>query len=225
MTTSVDLPFATTDKQVAALVQALIERAQALGLIWRLIPGTVVVASPMNNLTVRLDGEEDVAIPVLSLTGTVRAGQRVMTLQVPPSGAYIIGGFNAGLPQGNGVHVSAATQLVNNNTYIDMTGTGFTFTKQFSGTRVKMLFLGSAFSSQPGDVIEVAFRLGTTDYSVTGYFFNINGAHLTVAGQIYYSNIPAGTYTVIGRFRLFAGVGAININASDRMSLSAEEVD
>lgn len=79
---------------VTAGVEALIDMARRLGLIWRLVPGTVDT-QPVTptNISVVMDNDT-VAMPTISLIGLVPAGVRVEVLVVPPQGNYIIGYLN-----------------------------------------------------------------------------------------------------------------------------------
>ena len=69
-----------------ATVQAVVENAQRLGLTWALRPATVASSDP----TATFDGDT-APIAMTSLIGTVRPGQRVRALIVPPSGNFIVG--------------------------------------------------------------------------------------------------------------------------------------
>jgi hypothetical protein len=85
----------------AAAVKAAIDDAARLGLVWRIIPATVVgrgMSDPMATYVV-LDGDTNSGRAV-SMTGALRAGQRVWCVQVPPAGMYIMGtiGPSAAIP-------------------------------------------------------------------------------------------------------------------------------
>lgn len=76
-------------------VNALIEQAQRLGLIWRLVPGTVV-GDPLdlNNIAVTIDSDADGRqTRAQSLIGPVLDDARVMTLIIPPANTYVIGAY------------------------------------------------------------------------------------------------------------------------------------
>lgn len=75
-----------------AQVQAIIENAQKLGLVWVLRPATVVGDSP---ILATQDGDTE-PIAHTSLIGSVFADQRVWVLVVPPSGNYIVGFVDTG---------------------------------------------------------------------------------------------------------------------------------
>lgn len=73
-------------------VKAAIDNAARLGLVWRIIPGSVVgrgMNDPMATRVV-LDGDTDHG-RAISMVGAIRAGQRVWCVQVPPAGLYIMG--------------------------------------------------------------------------------------------------------------------------------------
>ena len=76
-----------------AAAQAIIEQAQRLGLVWRIIPGSVVGdTTNINNIAVTLDSDTK-QTRAQSLIGAVQNADRVMVLLVPPNGAFIIGYF------------------------------------------------------------------------------------------------------------------------------------
>lgn len=77
--------------EFGALIPALGENAEALGLKWQLRPATVVFSS--NGITsVRYDGDVDeINARAVPLVDNVVAGDRVMILIVPPSSNYVIG--------------------------------------------------------------------------------------------------------------------------------------
>lgn len=71
---------------------ATVETAQRLGLTWQLRPATVVIATAgSSSVTVVYDGDT-ATISAVNLLGTLLlAGARVMGIQVPPSGNFILG--------------------------------------------------------------------------------------------------------------------------------------
>ena len=75
-----------------AQVQAIIENAQKLGLVWILRQATIVDDDP---ILATQDGDTE-PIAHTSIIGSVAAGQRVYVLVVPPSGNYIIGFVDSG---------------------------------------------------------------------------------------------------------------------------------
>lgn len=79
---------------LSAQARAIVDRAKALGLIWTLRPATVGSINVAEALvTYDADSEFNGAF---SLISGVRAGDRVMMLQVPPAGNFIIGRLGLG---------------------------------------------------------------------------------------------------------------------------------
>lgn len=79
-------------------ITELIRTANRLGLTWGLRPGTVVsVLAPYTprEASVRMDGDTDTAITVVSLVNDLTLGDRVMVMWVPPAGQYAIGLLNS----------------------------------------------------------------------------------------------------------------------------------
>lgn len=79
---------------VAHIVNALLMRADQLGLTWRLRPATIDVSTVSGSSMAVLDGDT-VPIRVIPLVGSVSLGDRVMVVSVPPSGHYVIGWANS----------------------------------------------------------------------------------------------------------------------------------
>lgn len=69
--------------------QAVVDRAKALGLTWTLRPATVNVAYGAAP-TVIYDGDTE-QVGVTSLVGDLQPAGRVMMLQVPPAGNFVLG--------------------------------------------------------------------------------------------------------------------------------------
>jgi len=71
-------------------VQTLVENARRLGLQWTLRLATVSVVTSPTELTAVYDSDTE-PIGMTSLVGMVSPGSRVMVMQVPPAGNFIIG--------------------------------------------------------------------------------------------------------------------------------------
>jgi len=79
-----------TFNKAAAMVSAIQDNADRLGLTWGMRPATVTGYDwDTNTATAVYDGDE-VGIAMVSLTGPLLAGFRVMAIQVPPSANFII---------------------------------------------------------------------------------------------------------------------------------------
>ncbi len=72
------------------IVRALVDRADELGWIWRLRPGTVTTPGPDGQTRIIYDGDT-VALDTVSLVGRLPEGARVMGLLTPPAGNHILG--------------------------------------------------------------------------------------------------------------------------------------
>lgn len=75
------------DAATDASAQAVIADANRLGLQWQLRPATIKTDSPIMGI---YDGDT-AAIAMTSMVGSVRVGQRVYAIAVPPSGNFICG--------------------------------------------------------------------------------------------------------------------------------------
>lgn len=131
----------------------------------------------------------------------------------------------------NGIQVMATPQNNNTGVFANITGVTFTFTKTRENSRVFMQMAGSSFTTVAASVGEFAALItGTTNSIVQGeviasFFYNAANTHASWSGFRYLSGLPAGTYTIQGRFRLSAGAAAITFDANDRISLAFSEVD
>lgn len=124
------VPFNPHSLPIKEIAAALVDRADELGLVWRLVPATVAEPGDGGLLRVVLDGDS-VAIDAVTMIGRVPVGARVFTLLTPPAGTHIVGflgyDFPATVP-GEQVGRSwlyvhpADTTLPNNTTYINIPG-------------------------------------------------------------------------------------------------------
>lgn len=113
------------------------------------------------------------------------------------------------------------------STYVNMTGTSsFSFTKDYSDTDVKVEMALTFFSSSTGSGVRYGVRINSTDYNVGKYSQTLPtaGVHLPTSGIAFISGIPAGTYTVQGRWLRLAGAGTLSRASTDWLSISATEV-
>lgn len=210
-------------------IEAMADQFRRLGIMWRLVKGTVFNAagnSPTLTL-VTLDGDDDPS-NCLSMIGEVAVGTRVYVMVVPPQGNYIVGlGTVGSVLNENGVGAASATDSTTSATYVDMVGasTSFSFTKGSSGTRLKVTmnvgaFISGAANTRPG----FAVSIGGVDYDVVGMTINPLATHTINAGFVYLSGITAGTYTVQGRWRRISGTGTLARNSEDPVAISVLEL-
>lgn len=111
----------------ASAVKAAIDDAARLGLVWRIIPASVVgrgMADPMATRVV-LDGDTDSGRAV-SMVGALRSGQRVWCVQVPPAGLYVMGiiGPNVATPTTTVFTASGTWTKPTGLAFADITGCG-----------------------------------------------------------------------------------------------------
>lgn len=76
----------------SAQAEAIVDRAQSLGLTWTLRPGTVNT-SYATSPSVIYDGDTE-PIGVVSLIGNLLPATRVMMLQIPPAGNFVLGALS-----------------------------------------------------------------------------------------------------------------------------------
>jgi hypothetical protein len=126
----------------------------------------------------------------------------------------------------NGINNATGSGTNATTSYANLPGTSsFQFIKRFADTRVRVDIQTSFFSTAVTTSARFAALINGTDYDVAQQFVNPANTHIPVAGHRYITGIPAGTYTVQGRWRRVAGAGTLTQAAADNwLSLSAKEV-
>lgn len=143
----------------------------------------------------------------------------------------------------NGDQVCGATEGVNgaattspnvddtaSTSYVNMAGTGsvtsFSFTKRYTATRVRVDLQASFQVIGTGNsAARFAVSINGTDYDIVNRHVNPALTHAETGGHRYITGIPAGTYTVQGRWRRTAGTQTLRRASDDWLSISATEVD
>lgn len=157
--------------QLDAAIDALLKQARRLGLVWGLRPATVSDAGTGTRVQVVVDGDtRPLPVPVDNLSGGGLApGARVMVMQVPPSGNYVIGApTRARSVADTVVDTFTTTSLV----YV-VTGTptpplcGVTFVAPPSG-RVLLSFKGQLVNNSAAQFTIIGFELRTGDVLGSG---------------------------------------------------------
>lgn len=82
--------FDPADLPVKEIALAIAERAEELGLVWKLVPSTVATSGPNGVTRVLVDGDT-VAIDAVTMIGRLPVGARVFVILSPPAGAHIVG--------------------------------------------------------------------------------------------------------------------------------------
>jgi hypothetical protein len=139
----------------------------------------------------------------------------------------------AGTPSTNGVQAMATVQNNGTAVFATITGITFQFIKRRTESRILAHMAGSSFVTNAGNAAEFGAQivdndaiLASTDNALASLFYNPATTHLAWSGFRYLTGIPAGSYTVNGRFRLYIIVaGSVNFDTNDRISLGFTEVD
>jgi hypothetical protein len=133
----------------------------------------------------------------------------------------------------NGIQIMGAVQSNNTGVFVDITGLLFPFTKRRSGSLIHAKMAVSAYANAAAAGGEFSARI--LDYSsgaavavsemvLASHFWNAALTHLGFAGFNDIPNVPAGSYMVQGRFRLYVGAAFIQFDNNDRLSLFFDEV-
>jgi hypothetical protein len=119
-------------------------------------------------------------------------------------------------------------------TFIDHAGIpGFTFTKIYDNTFVRMAVTGSAYTNVTNSSVRFGLRLtaqdpgssyAATDYNMVHIFYNQASVHLGKSSFYRALGIPAGSYTVQLRWRRYSGTGnTLFADDSDFYSIELDE--
>lgn len=117
------------DLPIADIARAIQDRAEELGLVWRLRPATVGAPGPSGQTRITYDGDTAL-VNAVSLIGRLPTGARVMGLISPPAGNHIVGFLGAEFPASIALeaigrpwlYIAPSTIPLANTTYADMTG-------------------------------------------------------------------------------------------------------
>jgi hypothetical protein len=207
---------------------ALVENARKLGLVWRLVPGTVndITAGVLTTqVPVIMDGDTN-SITAFDLVG-VFPGMRVMVLAIPPSGNYIIGNYQGGPnPLAYNFNNDAVSDTTTSISFVDLAG-GITisnFVKMRSDTAIEVDMRVSMTTTVANTRVGVAARIDGVDTQVTALTINPINTHTFVTGKENVLGISAGVYTIQGRWRRAAGTGTLTRNSDDWVTMAAREV-
>lgn len=226
-----------TDQEIVAApaligigAQSIVERAASLGLTWTMRPATVTVPGA-SDAGIQYDGDTE-SIPCVNLTGSQFAvGDRVMGVMVPPSANYIIGSLAAIVaPSSSGT--TTVTAMTNGTTtsvaYANLPGNpSVTISKAYdTETNLDVFVSGTFFATGIPTGLEIAVLVNGTDYSITGLRLTnaALGSRLPYSGVLSVTGLVAGSYTVVGRWRVQGALGTLNTNNGDFFSMNVREV-
>lgn len=132
----------------------------------------------------------------------------------------------------NGVNGTAMTAGTNDTTsaaFANMGGTGsvtsFQFVKHYAATRIRVYMSASFYvtAAPPSNVI-FGVQINGVDYEIVRGVGQVNERQINSAVG-YISGVPAGTYTVQGRWRRESGTTTCRRDTADWVSINAKEVD
>lgn len=148
------------------------------------------------------------------------AGNKTFTGQVVAAGKIVV--CNEG-----GINNLLTTLDTTSSSYVDLPGTSsFSFTKQYGSSVTKLrVFLTFGFRTNGVFTAAVAgVRINSVDTDVASLEAGATDTHYSVSGMAFVTGLGAGTYTVQGRVRRYAGSGTVQIDSNDRLSLFVAEV-
>ena len=162
---------------ISVAIQEMVSQGRALGITWSLRLGTVAQAQGIVDIdgqvvTVVLDGDT-VPMTMDNMTGQpVAAEDRVVTIQIPPAGNFIIGSPTIGRPVGCTARGNA--QSIPNNVGTNFTWDTVSFDSGgFAGT---VPFTSFTVPTGLGGVYAVSARMGMTGAGGTRNFLTIDGS-------------------------------------------------
>jgi hypothetical protein len=162
---------------ISVAIQEMVSQGRSLGITWSLRLGTVAQAQGIVDIggqvvTVVLDGDT-VPMTVDNMTGQpVATNDRVVTVQIPPAGNFIIGSPTIGRPVGCTARGNA--QSIPNNVGTNFTWDTVSFDSGgFAGT---VPFTSFTVPTGLGGVYAVSARMGMTGAGGTRNFLTIDGS-------------------------------------------------
>jgi hypothetical protein len=210
--------------------QAIVARAQSLGLTWEIRPGTVAATSGVVAGSVTFDGDT-VPVNCLNLTNQyLTSGSRVMGILVPPSSNYIISAlmpmgetknFNAG-PGGAGITGGST----GSTTFVAFPGSPTVrFTKGSNATKLRLDILTACYVTANG-VVEVGLRINGIDYFVGRHALPLVTSYFPIGGHkvLLPADVTAGSFDCILLWRKTTGGGIVAIDADGFVSFTIQEV-
>lgn len=214
-------------EEIGVGIEALVDTFRRMGLMWRLLPATVFAddTNTPSSMRITIDGDTE-PTRAISMVGLPPQGARVFVVVVPPAGNYVVGrSGRASTVNENGVGAAAASDATSSAAYANLLGTSsFAFTKQDAASRLKVTIHAGGFVSVAGTRPMYGVLLGATDYDVVSQTINVINSHTNISGFSYLTSVPAGAYTVQGRWRRAAGTGSITRNNEDWLSISVKEL-
>jgi hypothetical protein len=125
----------------------------------------------------------------------------------------------------NGFAVTSGTDTTTSGPYVNLAGTGsqtsFSFTKRFAASRLRVaMSAGMSTTVASGAVFGV--RINGVDYDVCAAA-TASGARAVGSGTAYISGVPAGTYTVQGRWKRWVGTSTLSRDVNDWLSIDVQE--
>lgn len=215
----------------AAGTKQLVEDATRLGISWTLRPGTVGGTDP---LKVTFDGD-DTPISAVSIIGVLAEGTRVMGLIIPPGGNFIVGfnddnTFTSKLQSPVNYSAVGAVGSTVSATYVNLPNLPFvTVEKRFGAdfTNIQFIMTTSIFGSGTNTGVGFGVNLtgGTgTDVDLITRLMTATLTHTDFAMTKLLTGLPAGTYTLLGRWKRTASANTLQMDTGDWTTILAEEV-
>lgn len=206
--------------------QSIVDRAKQLGLTWTLRPATVTVSGMITDTQVTYDGDT-VPISCFNISGSrLFVGDRVMGMQVPPSGNFIIGTLFITARTAANYNAPGVVGSTSSATFVSMPGTPTApFTKNGNSLQSALSCCVelSMFASVQGTA-EVAVNINGIDNRV---FISVAPGTQVIyfsAGTVFVNGLTAGPFTAGVTWRISGGVGTYNQNTNCYVSLTINEV-
>lgn len=133
----------------------------------------------------------------------------------------------------NGIQIVAPAIANNTGVFADITGLVFPFTKRRDSSVIHSHMAMSSYSSAASAGAEYSTRIisyatgvgvAVAEQVIAAGFWNAALTHLCWTGFGDIPNVPAGSYFIQARYRLYIGAAFIQMNADDRMSFFCDEM-
>lgn len=168
-----------------------------------------------------------IADPTLGSECNITALLTALTGELTVKGDTV-SGSNEGV---NAKAVTSGTDTTTSGGYVNLAGTGsvtsFSFVKRFDSTRIRVQMGCAAMYSAVSNptLAMLGVRINAVDTDVAQVFCATLNERYGNSGVARITGVPAGTYTVQGRWKRVSGPGTLTRDANDWLTIDASEVN
>lgn len=222
-------PFPIDAPELFAVgTEAIVDRAQHLGLVWTKRLATVVDATDPANATVLFDADT-VNQSAVSMVGVLAVDTRVYVDMIPPGGNFIVGVadtlanplFFGAANRTNALSASTTTSA----TFVDLPGPQtITLVKAYVQTRIRIDLHCAFYSTLANTGASFGVRISSTDGGVCSRVVNAANTYAQASGTAIFPFASSGSLTITGRWLRSVGGGTLTVDGNSWFSVTAQEI-